>query len=209
LMNSQKNQKERRIFQGKTHTGIMQDKYPLTRITARLREPATATLVADLTPHVSTNTSRSQNTHASAADIRPKHHGSETRKTLQIAGRVSPALKSEIVRIARLKGWTESKTVAALVESALAANLAEQFGVMLKTTIQEAVTTQMRQENNRAGNLALEAFHSAEEGRVLVVYLIRLFLGSDIDILPQIIKDAQDQTRENVSMALHTRREQN
>jgi hypothetical protein len=91
-------------------------------------------VVADLNPRVSTNTSRSQNTHASAADIRPKHHGSETRQTLQIAGRVSPALKSEIIRIAKLKGWTESKT------------------------------TQMRQENNRAGNLALEAFHSAEEG---------------------------------------------
>jgi hypothetical protein len=41
------------------------------------------------------------------------------------------------------------------------------------------------------------------------VYLISLVLGSDIDILPQIIKDAQDQARENVSMALHTRKEQN
>ena len=135
--------------------------------------------------------------------------GSETRQTLQIAGRVSPAIKSEVARLAKLKGWTESKTVANLIEQALAGNLAEQFGVMLKTTIQEAVTTQMRQENNRAGNLALEAFYSAEEARILTVYLIRLFLGSDIDILPQIIKDAQDQTRENVFMALHTRREQN
>jgi len=67
----------------------------------------------------------------------------------------------------------------------------------------------MQKENQRAGNLALEAFQSAEEGRVLIVYLIRLFLGSDIDILPQIIKDAQEQTRENVSMALHPRRERN
>jgi hypothetical protein len=158
---------------------------------------------------VSTSPDRLQNTHTSAADTRQKHHGSETRQTVQIAGRVKPAVKSEVVRLAKLKGWTESKTVAVLVESALAANLAEQFALMLKATIQDAVTKQMRQENNRAGNLALEAFHSAEEGRVLIVYLIRLFLGSDIDILPQIIKDAQDQTRENVSMALHTRREQN
>jgi hypothetical protein len=113
------------------------------------------------------------------------------------------------VRLAKLKGWTEPRTVAALVEAAIAGNLAEQFGVMLKTTLQEAVTTQMQKENNRAGNLALEAFYSAEESRVLVVYLIRLFLGSDIDILPQIIKDAQDQARENVSQAVHTRRDQN
>jgi hypothetical protein len=128
---------------------------------------------------------------------------------VQIAGRVKPAVKSEVVRLAKVKGWTESKTVAVLVESALAANLAEQFALMLKATIQDAVTKQMRQENNRAGNLALEAFYSAEEARILIVYVIRLFLGSDIDILPQIIKDAQDQARENVSLALHARREQN
>jgi hypothetical protein len=81
---------------------------------------------------VNTNPHRSQNAPASAADIRPKHHGSETRQTLQIAGRVKPAVKSEVARIAKLKGWTESKTVATLVEQALAGNLAEQFGVMLK-----------------------------------------------------------------------------
>ena len=100
-MNSKK---EIKVFEGKTHTGVMQDKYPPGRITARLREPATATVVADLNPRVNTNHHRSQNAPASAADIRPKHHGSETRQTLQIAGRVSPALKSEVVRIAKLKG---------------------------------------------------------------------------------------------------------
>jgi hypothetical protein len=68
------------------------------------------------------------------------------RRTLQIAGRVSPALKSEVVRIAKLKGWTESKTVAALVESAIAGNLAEQFGIQLKKILQEAITTQMRRK---------------------------------------------------------------
>jgi hypothetical protein len=208
-MNSQKDQEERKIFEGRIHTGVMQDKYPPGRITAGSDKPATATVVADLTPRVSTKQARSQNQTSPHADNRPKHHGSETRQTLQIAGRVSPAVKSEIVRLAKLKGWTESRTVAALVESAIAGNLAEQFGVMLKTTLQEAVTTQMQKENNRAGNLALEAFYSAEESRVLVVYLIRLFLGSDIDVLPQIIKDAQDQARENVSMAVHTRRKQN
>src|SRR5206468_12040230 len=94
------------------------------------------------------------------ADNRPTHHGSETRQTEQIAGRVLPHIKSEVVRLAKLKGWTESKTVATLVEQALARSLAEQFGVMLKATIQDAITRQMHKENNRAANLALEAFYS-------------------------------------------------
>jgi hypothetical protein len=205
-MNSQKTGT---VFTKQTYTGVMQDKYPPGRITAWQTQPATATLVADFNPRANTNASRSQNAPPSAADIRPKHHGSETRRTVQIAGRVSPAVKSELGRIARLNGWTESKTTANLVEQALAGNLAEQFSVMLKTTIQEAITTQMQKEGNRAANLALEAFQSAEWGRVLIIYLIRLFLGSDIDILPQIIKDLQDQTRDNVSMALHTERPKN
>ena len=67
----------------------------------------------------------------------------------------------------------------------------------------------MRQENSRAGNLALEAFYSAEEARILNIHLIRLLLGTDIDVLPEIIKDAQAQARENVAQALHTSRVQN
>jgi hypothetical protein len=212
-VNNTNNQKKEVIFEGGIHTGVMQDKYPPKRITAGSKEPATAAVVADLTPRVSKKLHRSENVNTEKThpkqESHPKHHGSETRQTQQISGRVPPHLKSEVVRVARVRGWTESKTVAALVEQALAGNLAEQFGVQLKKILQEAVTTQMRQENNRAGNLALEAFDSAEEGRLLTVYLIRLILGSDIDILPQIIKDAQDQARENVSMALHTRKERN
>ena len=194
-MNSQKTNKERKIFEGRIHTGVMQDKYPPRRITARLTQPATATVVADLTPRVSTKENRSENIYTAAADNRPKHHGSETRRTLQISARVKPAVKSEVVRLSRLKGCTELQTVGTLVEQAIAGNLAEQFAVQLKNALKEALTEQMRQErkeNNRAGNLALEAFYSAEEARLLTVYLIRLILGSDIDVLPQIIKDAQD-----------------
>src|SRR5437868_11094750 len=155
----------------------MQDKYPPMRIKAASPEPATAS-----TP----------------ADNRPRHHGSEKRQTQQIAGRVLPHIKSEVVRVAKLKGWTESKTVAALVEQALAHSLAEQFGVMLRTTIQETITKQMQKENNHAANLALEAFYSAEQARILTIYTLRFLLGSDIEILPQIIKESQEQARENM-----------
>ena len=173
-MNSQNLQE---VFDASTHAGVMQDKYPPRRIKAVSGEP-----VAALTP----------------ADSRPHHHGSEKRQTQQIAGRVLPHIKSEVIRVAKLKGWTESKTVASLVEQALAHSLAEQFGVMLRTTIQEAITKQMQKENNRAANLALEAFYSAEQARILTIYTLRFLLGSDIEILPQIIAESQQQARENM-----------
>jgi hypothetical protein len=84
------------------------------------------------------------------------------------------------------------------VEQALAHSLAEQFGVMLRTTIQETITKQMQKENNRAANLALEAFYSAEQARILTIYTLRFLLGSDIEILPQIIAESQEQARENM-----------
>jgi hypothetical protein len=201
-MNSPKPQM---IFKRGTHAGVMQDKYPPGRIHAGSGQPATVSN-PEQNRLMSTNPTRSQND--TPADDRPKHHGSETRQTQQIAGRVSPHLKAEVVRVAKLKGWTESKTVASLVEQALAHNLAEEFAVMLKNTLKEAITQQMRKENTRAGNLALEAFYSAEEGRITSIYLLRFLLGEDIELLPQIIKDCQTQARENVERILHARQEQ-
>jgi hypothetical protein len=191
------------IFEGRTHAGVMQDKYPPGRIAAGAGQPLAANQEAR---NRTLNNSRVPN--GGPADDRRKHHGSETRQTLQIASRVAPHIKSEVVRVAKRKGWTESKTVGFLVEQALAHTLAEEFGVMLQNTLEQAITRQMQKENSRAGNLALEAFYSAEEGRVATIYLLRFLLGEDIALLPQIIKDCQEQARENVSRALHGRQEQ-
>jgi hypothetical protein len=187
----------------------MQDKYPPGRIPVGAGEPRTASGPADIFP-------KSKNYHQSPAtfgtppaDNRPKHHGSEKRKTEQIAARVRPAVKSEIARLAKLKGWTQSQVVAALVESGLAANLAEQFGVMLKATIQEAVTSQLKKDNSRTATLAVEAFFSAEQGRILTIYLLRTLLGENIELLPEIIKDSQEQALENMSFVVSEKNQQN
>src|SRR5438132_5696190 len=141
-MNGEQLQKTGEIFKAKAHTGVGQDKYPPGRIAAASTQP----LAANPEPETAQEGSA---TAREPADNRPTHHGSETRQTEQIAGRVLPHIKSEVVRLAKLKGWTESKTVATLVEQALARSLAEQFGVMLKATIQDAITRQMHKENNR------------------------------------------------------------
>ena len=136
----------------------MQDKYLPTRITAGLHQPAAATVVADLTPRVFTKEVRSQNQTSQTADNRPKHHGSETRQTQQISARVKSAIKLEVARVAKLKGWTESKTVADLGQQALTQNIVQGVAVELKNTLQQAVTTQMQKENNRAETWPLRPF---------------------------------------------------
>jgi hypothetical protein len=144
---------------------------------------------------------------------RPKHHGSNKRQLVEVAGCVPRHIAEQLERMrdqgGKGKRLSRSAVVAALLVKGVQGNVDMQYGAMLKPIIETTVYNAIHSEAGRSANLALEAFYSAEEARLLTVYLIRLFLGSDIDILPQIIKDAQDQARENVSLALHTRREQN
>jgi hypothetical protein len=145
--------------------------------------------------------------------MRPKHHGSNKRQLVEVAGCVPRQIAEQLERMrdqgGKGKRLSRSAVVATLIVKAVQANIDMQYGAMLKPIIETAVYNAIHSEAGCSADLALEAFYSAEEARLLTVYLIRLFLGSDIDILPQIIKDAQDQARENVSLALHARREQN
>jgi hypothetical protein len=136
-----------------------------------------------------------------SADYRPTHHGSETRQTEQIQARVPPHIKSEILRIANLKGWTESYTVRTLVEQALSRTIAEQFGVMIRQTIQEAVRQELQIYTNRMGKLNFNAYLSAEQGRLLQIEDMRVHLGTEhIGKLTQMITRSRTLARENLKL---------
>ena len=70
---------------------------------------------------------------------RPKHHGSETRRTVQTSGRVLPHIKAGILHKAKLNGWTESKALASLVEIGLEHDLGEQLWVRISAKIEDGV----------------------------------------------------------------------
>jgi hypothetical protein len=73
-----------------------------------------------------------------------------------------------------------------------------QYGATLEPIIERTIERKIDQATSRTANLALEAFFSAEQSRILNIYTLRLLLGSDIDILPQIINDSEEQARLNV-----------
>lgn len=214
-MNSQKTNKERKIFEGRIHTGVMQDKDAPGRIYEASTEASYADTPAYIETPVYTNPDRSQNHSGdkTPAQMRPKHHGSNKRQLVEVAGCVPRHIAEQLERMrdqgGKGKRLSRSTVVATLIVKGVQGNVDMQYGAMLKPIIQTTIYETIKGETSRSANLALEAFYSAEEARLLTVYLLRLILGSDIDILPQIIKDAQDQARENVSMALHTRKEQN
>jgi hypothetical protein len=189
----------------------MQDKKPPRRLTVGVWQPVAATGTGETAPSqsrtrkdspeisqvVAVNRHNGSDTTSTPADTPPKHHGSESRQLALVAGRIAPHLKTQVLKRAKDKGWSESKTVADLVQQALENDLAGSFSVSLTNSLTEALTTQARKEYNRAANLALEAFYAAEECRILTIYTLRFILG-DADLLAEVIAEARAEARESL-----------
>jgi hypothetical protein len=166
----------------------MQDKYPPRRIDGASDQPQSATK-----QHVSA-------THASfhsnpLADNRPKHHGSETRQTAQIAGRAPFPTKAKIQAIASAQGLSESQVVVSLVQKALQIDGDLQYGAMLRPVIQDQIHQDMQAYSNRTANIGLQAYYAAEQARILAIHILRFLtdLVESPDELPLIISVAQQE----------------
>ena len=103
--------------------------------------------------------------------------------------------------MAKLKGWSPSKTVSWLVEQALARTIAEQFGVMIRQTIQEAVRQEFQIYTNRMGKLNFSAYLAAEQSRIIGIENLRYQLdANDIGNLPQKIRGYRQQALDNLKL---------
>ena len=186
-------QKPKAVFEFKAYAGVMQDKYAPERV-----YKASGQAVTPNTP------ARTEDSNFSG-----KHHGSNKRKTKEIASWVLPPIKARIQSMARQQELSESKVVGALVEKALQFDADLQYGAMLRPVIEDTINKTLRCETNRSASLAIEAFYSAEQGRIVSIYILRFLLGEDIEILPQIIKESQEQARENMKRYATYEKEQN
>jgi hypothetical protein len=177
------------IFFKGTHGVRRQDKQPPGRFDGDVSQPLTAA-----TDSVTATT---------LPDNRQKHHGSETRQTALIAGRVPFRIKTEVNRIATAKGWTESYTVLDLVEQALAKNLGEQFAVMIRHTIQEAVKRELQKDREWLRKINLSEYLAAEQARLHAIATHRLLLSEEEDI-NQKIRDSREQAYKNLKFYYHS-----
>jgi hypothetical protein len=181
------------IFEGGGNAGVGQDKKPPGRFTAERGQPATA----DYPAVGSKGGSATALTHA--VD-RPPHHGSETRRTEQVTGRVLPVLKTQLLEVAKQRGAkTESRAVAMACELFVANEFGKQFLVMIRQTIQETVRQEFQAYTKRFGKLLFSSYLAAEQGRLLEIEHLRLMLDSkDICTLPKKIKNIRQQAWENL-----------
>jgi hypothetical protein len=131
----------------------------------------------------------------------PKHHGSQTRQLIPITGCVPLHIAAQIDKMRDQKGkkpLSRSAVVADLLKKGVQRHVDMQYGATLEPIIERTIERKIDQATARTANLALEAFYSAEQSRILIIYTLRLLLGSDIDILPEIIMDSEEQARLNM-----------
>ena len=198
--------REGEIFQRQTNAGVVQDKQPQVRLHADSPEPATASTSAVGSKGGSATVAEPATEDTTHAVDRRVQHGSETRRTEQVTGRVLPVLKSQLLEVARQRGAkTESRAVALAIEVFVANEFGKQFLVMIRQTIQETVRQEFQAYTNRFGKLTFASYLAAEQGRLLQIDTLRSTLAQqDIGTLPQKIKIARQQAWENLKFYNHS-----
>jgi hypothetical protein len=106
-------------------------------------------------------------------------------------------LKAEIQRQASGADVSDSAAGAALLEKAIQGTLMKENAAELRPIIRDQIHKDIQRFSNRTANLALEAFDSAEEGRMLTIYLLRFILGDDA-LLEKIVADVRSEARESL-----------
>ena len=185
--------KAQEIFLKATNAGVMQDKITPPRYSTASDQVLSAGGVAF--------ERREHKTDTTPALERPKHHGSQTRQLIPVTGCIPPHIAQQLERM-RDQGGREklsrSSVVADILTKGVQRHVDMQYGATLEPIIERTIERKIDSYSNRIANLAREAFYSAEEGRVICLYILRFLLGEDTQILQEIIKQSQEQARDHL-----------
>jgi hypothetical protein len=188
---------EGEIFTIEANAGVVQDNKPPWRLAEASGEPATA---EDPAVGEKGGAAAADKTHTPPAVDRPTHHGSETRRTEQVSGRVPPVLKTQLLALAKQQGArTESRAVKMAIEVFVANEFGRQFLTMIRQTIEAVVREEFRTYTNRMGKLNFNAYLAAEQARLLHIEEMRATMGAAfVSDLTQIISRCRQQAQNNL-----------
>src|SRR5436309_579044 len=188
---------------GNSYASVMQDKITPRRYSASSDQPLNARgVVFERHEHKRETIPAGERLSAEnvSAFERPKHHGSQKRQLIPVTGCVPPHIAAQLEQMRDQKGkkrLSRSAVVGGILCKGVQRHVDMQYGATLEPIIERTIARKIDQATSRTATLALEAFFSAEQSRILNIYTLRLLLGSDIDILPQMIQESEEQARPN------------
>ena len=188
---------EQEIFQLQTNAGVGQDKATPPRMYTASDQPSNATTPA----------------YRGSATPPKKHHGSQKRQLREVAGCVPQQTFDEVERMRAQWGkngkkLSRSQVVGTLVKQGVQKNVDIKYGSMLEPVIREEIKRQIQSYSNRNANLAVHAYYSAEQARILILRILSLLLDN-VEELPELIAHSQKQSRENLKYSMGGEDEEN
>jgi hypothetical protein len=185
---------EVRIVKEVTNAGVRQDKETPQRFHTASDQPSNVQGVAF----------QHETDQNPPALQRPKHHGSQKRQVVPVAGCVPPFIADQIERMRDQGGkqkLSRSAVVANLVIRGVQHNVDMQYGATLEPVIEKSIDRNIQSYSNRNANINLQAYYAAEQARILAIHTLR-FLTDIVESpneLPLIIKIAQEEAWKNMT----------
>jgi hypothetical protein len=135
---------------------------------------------------------------------RPKHHGSQKRQVVPVAGCVPRFIADQLERMREQGGkqkLSRSAVVANLIMRGVQQHVDMQYGATLEPVIEKSIDRNIQSYSNRNANINLQAYYAAEQARILAIHTLRFLtdLVESPDELVPIIKVAQEEAWKNMT----------
>jgi len=135
---------------------------------------------------------------------RPKHHGSQKRRVVPVAGCVPPFIADQLERMRDQGGkqkLSRSAVVANLIMRGVQQHVDMQYGATLEPVIEKSINRNIQSYSNRNANINLQALYAAEQNRLLSIHTLRFLtdLVDASDELVPIITACQENAWKNIT----------
>jgi hypothetical protein len=171
-----------------TNAGVVQDKETPRRFTIASEQPSNIQGVAF----------QHETDENPLAFQRPKHHGSQKRQVVPVAGCVPRHIADQIERMRDQGGekkLSRSAVVATLIKRGVQQHVDMQYGATLEPVIENSIDRNIQSYSNRTANIGLQTYYAAEQARILTIHILRFLtdLVESPDELVPIIKASQEE----------------
>jgi hypothetical protein len=134
---------------------------------------------------------------------RPKHHGSQKRRVVPVAGCVPPFIADQLERMRDQGGkqkLSRSAVVADLIIRGVQHHVDMQYGATLEPVIEKSIDRNIQSYSNRNYNMNFQTLYAAEQNRLLTIHVLSFVtdLLDESDQLVPIITACQQNAMENI-----------
>jgi hypothetical protein len=185
---------ERKTTEGATNAGVRQDKETPQRFNTASEQPSNIQGVAF---------QRKTDENPPALQ-RPKHHGSQKRQVVPVAGCVPRFIADQLEQM-RDQGGKQKLSMSAVVADLIIRGVQQhvdmQYGATLEPVIEKSIDRNIQSYSNRNANINLQTYYTAEQARILNIHILRFLtdLVDSPDELSLIIKVAQEEAWKNMT----------